>query len=178
MSALLKSMRTPRGQLTMLLASYVVAAAVGAGVLVCRPWFQQWIRYKPRSFAVDAQKLETLVGADDTRAGEALAGLSESEFSGLYGRWLNDSQIDPAGRLGQRLLTARPELILRLVRDTVVAGNRVQILRAAPLLAKFGDGPAREEAIRVLRFAVQRAERRGDAETARLLNATLQQMGP
>ena len=169
-------LRTVRGQLSLLAAAYVGALVLALAALCLRSLFFE--RFVHDKFAPVPERLQTL--AADLAAGRGdpgqLRALSSEDVNLIYGAWLDQPDLDPAGRLARDLLTADGARILERVRRTLVAGNPAQRARAVELLGLVDVAELKPEVCFLCDYAARKAQRRGEAELAGQADAVLDRL--
>jgi hypothetical protein len=165
-------LRSVPGQLTLLGVTYVGAVVLAVAALCLRSLlFEPYIRETYQT----AERLGPLVRAvargDATR--EQLQQLDRENAGLLYDAWLSDAELDPQGRLARRLFADHGPSIMERLRRTLVVGNAAQRARALQMLGFLAEPSLRPEALELVRYARQKAERRGETELERQAAALL-----
>jgi hypothetical protein len=181
-----QKLRTVRGQLALLGVIFAGAAALAVVILCLRgALFERYAREKYPPLEGYAEEAGRVLAAPESSAeqvaevGKRLeermkptatpngprSGPGSRELDGLYGAWVADETLDPAGHLARRLTRLQPDWVFRRLRVTLVAGSPPQQSRALAWLrlvaseAEFADRAAELAA-----YAARKGERRGDRD--------------
>jgi hypothetical protein len=160
-------LRSVRGQLTLLGGAYLGAVALAVTALCLRSAVFE--RLVGETYRATPPRLAAVLRA--VAAGEAgdeqLQALEGEEPDLLYEAWMADAGLDPRGRLARRLLSLHGPPMLERARRTLGVGTPAQRGRALELLAWAGQAELRPEVVRLARYALERARRRGEDDLAR-----------
>ena len=151
--------RSPRGQLSLLLAVFVGSALFSVGCALAREGFFE--RYVVEKFEAPPTHLGSLTPAQ-------VLLLPPDERKLLYGERIDHGTgIDPA------VLAERPEELHVWLRGTIVTGNPAQRRAATGLLPLLRGRGVDAELEATARYAEQRAVRLGDDAWLALAQAAL-----
>lgn len=184
-SELQRFLRTPRGQLLLLLAVLLVSVPIGATVGLNRAFFERYVREKYPAGSRTAQEAAQAIARGEASVARVTS-LSPLDREALYRLWMRQEpeiagpvdgprgdQLPPAPEgpllraevLGPLLFRADPRGYARLLKRTLVAGTPAQRERALALAQR---GPPHPALLEVLEFAAARAERTRDPQRALL----------
>lgn len=188
-------LRSAGGQLSLLAVVYLGALVLaGLAILLRDVFFERYVRekYPPLTGQVERLARDLAIGragADDVRAmADKLAvqparGVHDPQaarqaaldqlVSSLYGTWVSDPAIDQKNLLRICLLSDFSGTTIQRVRITLAVGNAFQRRRAVEFLTAPPAHVDSSEVMGLLRYAAQRAERRGESDLAALANAAL-----
>jgi hypothetical protein len=159
-------LRSAQGQLALLGGAYLGAVALAVVALGLRSAFFE--RNVGEAYRPAPEPLMTLLKA--TAAGKAtpeqLRSLEEAKANLVYDAWMSEADLDPQGRLARRLLSWHGRLMLERVRRTLALGTAAQRARALDLLGWAGEAELRPEVVRLCRYELRRARRRGEEDLA------------
>jgi hypothetical protein len=183
-------LRSVRGQLTLLGATFVGAVALAVAIVCLRgPVFERYVREKYPAAGTWAQDAARELTAPETSA-ERLEDIRAAavertrlaretrkvapDLEELYGLWVSDPDLDPHDLLAVRLTRFVPDWVLGRLQRTLAAGNPEQRGRALRWLRAVAG--LEETADRVRALAVQaqhRAAVRGEEELRRQAESVL-----
>ena len=173
----LQRLQTVRGQMTLFGVTFVGAIGLAVLALLLRDrLFEVYVResYPPVSSG-DRERVKELASEklEPTRCDELLSELRGTDLrERTYGAWIDDPELDPANRLGQRFASAQLDWVLDRLQRTLVAGNPAQRARAVEWLKIMADRP---EALELIRYARTRAVRRHERDLLRQAQTALEQ---
>lgn len=151
--------RSPRGQLTLLLAVFLGSAVFSVGCIFVRELFFE--KYVYEKFEPPPAHLASLTPAQ-------IGLLPPAERRLLYGQRIDHGTgVDPA------VLAERPAELHGWLRGTLVTGNPEQRRAATALLPLLKGRGIDAEVEATARYAVQRAEALGDAAWSTRARAVL-----
>lgn len=163
-------LRTPRGQLELLGATFVVALVLALVLASQRSFFERYVREKYPGPDAASERLAQRIEAGEVDAA-ALRALPPNGTLGLYHLWMqSDSNRYP--NLPATAAAAHPELVAERVERTLVAGNREQRQKAID----FAVAARHDRLEPPLRFALDRARAARDAEAAEALSSALRRV--
>ena len=184
-SELQRFLRTPRGQMVLLLAVLLVSVPIGAAVGLNRALFERYVREKYPAGTQAALEAAAAIARGEASVA-SVTSLSALDREALYRVWMRQEpevagpvdgprgdQLPPkpqgpllrAEVVGPLLFRADPRGYARLLKRTLVAGTPAQRERALELARR---GPPHPALLEVLEFAAQRAERTRDPQRALL----------
>lgn len=188
-------LRSAAGQLSLLGVTYLGALALAGLSLPLRDvFFERYVRekYPPLTGQAErlthdlaagragAEEVRTLAdglaarpaGGDREREAARRAALDQLIWT-LYGAWISEPALDPKNILRNCLLNDFSGSTIQRVRITLAVGNAFQRRRSVEFLTAPPARADSSEVADLLRYAAQRAERRGEGEIAALANAAL-----
>lgn len=177
-------LRTVRGQLALLAATFAAAVALAAAIVCLRgavferyvretyPPAGSWARETARELSAPEtppRRLEAIRAAVIEHARRAREVRKPAQdLEELYGLWLQEPELDPDGTLAVRLTGFVPDWVTDRLRRTLAAGNPDQRGRALRWLRAIAGLEETAERVRVLAAqARRRAAARGE-EAVRL----------
>jgi hypothetical protein len=176
-------LRSVHGQLALLGATFVAAAVLAVTAILLRDWFfERYVKEKYPSVGDLTRELAEGAAAgrldaeDDSKLATMAAG--SQGLDELYGLWIEEGDLDPAGRLARRLLELNGAGMLSRVRRTLAAGDPRQRARALDLLTLVSADGNRPEALELARYARRRASDRKETDLVRRADAVLEQLSP
>lgn len=184
-------LRSVQGQLLL----FAIAFA-GALVLACVPYFFRSGRFfegalkekypELSGYAKDAVGILSDPKSEKEQIEEAKDELAKRErntadptkrfelVEAVYGAWVAElDAVKSEITLARRLAEARPVWVKERLKRTLVAGDEDQRARAVRFLAILLEQKAEDDVLELLRFARQRATRRGERKLAEQVDAVL-----
>ena len=162
-------LRSVAGQFTLLGVVFAGGIVLAGVALASRSWFfENFVREK---YPETPERIQALLQEFPKR--EELAKFPREDVERLFEAWIAREDFDPHGGLAQNMLATHSTLIFERVRRTLVAGNPQQRGRAVTLLAWAQGDEQKTEALRLCRWARDRAGRRQEAELAGQAQAVL-----
>lgn len=159
-------LRSPRGQLTIILGTLAGAVVVALVVALNRSFFEGYVREK---YPQPAVEITTLSGAIERgeQGKEAIRRLAPTGRTGLYHVWMRAESTDGLTRLPAACYAADPPHYAALLERTLAAGSPTQRTRAIGFARQSGGAAF----VAVLRWGLRRAESTRDPQAEELRQA-------
>lgn len=170
-----RRLKTARGQLLLLAATFAGALVLAVGALCLKSvLFEPCIRHRVAELSDDLAERGGKVASGEQPA-ESLKKLTSTQVAALYGGLINGRLDDDGNRLTGSLFEFQSPVLMDRLKITAAVGNPSQRQRAVELLRISGEDN-RPRAVELCRHIYDRARRTGDKELGELSESVLREL--